>query len=197
MRLAIADPPYLPGPGRDPRGSLYYGPPNGTRDHFGQGRGQKGLQLIGGGHPEAALWNKKETHEALVQRLVADYDGWVIAMMPNNLADYLRWVPKATRVCVWAKTQSLPTGSRVKTDWEPVLLYIPEGRRERIKGLVVHDVLIATSPRNGFVGAKPREWTRWVLDMMGYDQDEDEVDDLFPGSGLVADEISQGVLPIE
>jgi hypothetical protein len=46
----------------------------------------------------------------------------------------------------------------------------------------------------GFAGAKPRAWTRWVLDMLGYDPDEDTVDDLFHGSGAVAAEIAQGVL---
>jgi len=43
-------------------------------------------------------------------------------------------------------------------------------------------------------GAKPRAWTRWVLDMLGYDPDVDTVDDLFGGSGAVTAEINQGTL---
>ena len=52
----------------------------------------------------------------------------------------------------------------------------------------------ACPPPQTFVGAKPRPWTRWVLDMLGYDQDADSVDDLFPGSGSVAWEIAQAVI---
>lgn len=44
-----------------------------------------------------------------------------------------------------------------------------------------------------FVGAKPAPWTRWVLDMLGY-QSGDTVADLFAGSGAVAAEVAQGVL---
>jgi hypothetical protein len=44
------------------------------------------------------------------------------------------------------------------------------------------------------MGAKPRAWTRWVLDMLGYDPESDTVDDLFPGSGAVSNELAQGVL---
>ena len=59
----------------------------------------------------------------------------------------------------------------------------------------VPDVLRAgVQNRRGFVGAKPPRWTRWVLDLLGYDAETDTVDDLFPGSGAVAAEISQGVL---
>lgn len=49
-------------------------------------------------------------------------------------------------------------------------------------------------PTSNGRGAKPRPWTRWVLDMLGYDQDADSVDDLFPGSGSVAWEIAQAVI---
>jgi len=51
-------------------------------------------------------------------------------------------------------------------------------------------------PRIDFHGAKPPAWTRWVLDALTYDPDADEVIDLFPGSGLVAQEVAQQILPI-
>lgn len=51
---------------------------------------------------------------------------------------------------------------------------------------MVPDVLTAAVPRVGFRGAKPEAWTFWVLDALGYDPFEDEVTDLFPGSGLVS-----------
>jgi hypothetical protein len=50
------------------------------------------------------------------------------------------------------------------------------------------DYLIANPKQNGFVGAKPDEWTHWVLDAMGYTEG-DIVDDLFLGSGAVSEAI--------
>jgi hypothetical protein len=44
------------------------------------------------------------------------------------------------------------------------------------------------------MGAKPQAWTRWVLDMLGYNPETDTVDDLFPGSGAIQKELNQGVL---
>ena len=74
-----------------------------------------------------------------------------------------------------------------------MLVYVPDERRARTTGPVVTDTFTAAPPQT-FVGAKPRAWTRWVLDMLGYDPDADTVFDLFPGSGLVSAEIAHGVL---
>ena len=68
--------------------------------------------------------------------------------------------------------------------WEAVILRQPDARRAYGTGHATGDVLSAPHPMSGFVGAKPAAWTRWVLDMLGY-QPGDEVDDLFPGSGAV------------
>lgn len=109
----------------------------------------------------------------------------------NNLRHYLAWVPNDTRVCAWHKPRSVPTGSRITPSWEPVLAYVPHGRRGR-GSLQMTDVLTAPPPQT-FVGAKPSRWTRWVLDLLGYSEG-DTVDDLFPGSGAVERELAQGVL---
>lgn len=70
--------------------------------------------------------------------------------------------------------------------WEPVVLYVPRSRRDRATGLRVRDLLVAPVRRQGFLGSKPPEWTRWVLDMLGYDPATDELVDVFTGSGAVA-----------
>ena len=64
----------------------------------------------------------------------------------------------------------------------------------RLMGGQIPDLLTCPSPRVGFAGAKPPQWTRWVLDMLGYDAETDVVTDVFPGSGMVAAAIAQGVL---
>jgi hypothetical protein len=78
--------------------------------------------------------------------------------------------------------------------WEPVIFYPPVGRRSNRGVGMVPDVLTAPAPR-GFVGAKPPEWVRWVLDALSYDEDSDRIYDLFPGSGGVLDALGQQRIP--
>ena len=55
------------------------------------------------------------------------------------------------------------------------------------------DALLLASPtrQRGVVGAKPARWTWWTLDCLGYEPGEDEVEDLFPGSGAVSEAIQE------
>lgn len=191
MKLCIADPPYLG------RGASLYGP-DAQRfpSHVADGRPGTRLQS-GDGNPAAAAWDDPMTHMDLVSDLLDRYDGWAIAMNPENLADYLQWVPVGTRIGAWVKPNPFPAG-HVTRSWEPVLMCIPtrSGRRATPQ---VRDSLVVAANSGGnhggtFIGAKPPAWTRWVLDMLGYDPETDTVDDLFAGSGAVANEIAQGVI---
>ena len=186
MRLAIADPPYLG------RAEVFYG----AQDVQLMNRnGNINRTYKADVHPEAHIWDTLEAHEELVHALMDNYDGWAIAMVPSSLRHYLQWVPERTRVAVWHDPRVMPTNTHPRRRWEPVLLYVPEGRRRVVDVTTpVGDVLTCPHPSGSFAGSKPPQWTRWVLDMMGYDQDTDEVDDLFGGSGAVSAEIAQGVL---
>jgi len=182
VRLAIADPPYL---GRADR---YYGDGGG----ISRGRG------VADRHPEAAEWDNPERHRQLVRDLHADFDAWAIAMSPHSLGVYLHGLELGSRtpyrVGAWIKPNfGVPSGSRIHTAWEPVLFYLPKERRTRHSGPTVPDFVAANAPNLGFMGAKPRAWTRWVLDVLGA-TDDDTVVDVFPGSGSVAAELAQGVL---
>lgn len=186
MRLAIADPPYLG------RAVMFYGERS-TKD-FNVG-GRINPTFKADVHPDAERWDDPATHEALVGDLVANYDGWAIAMLPDSLVHYLSWVPPRTRIAVWHDPRVMPTGAHPRRRWEPVLVHTPEGRRRVIDvDTPIGDVLTCVHPGGAFAGAKPPAWTRWVLDMLGYDAETDTVDDLFAGSGAVATEIAQGVL---
>lgn len=167
MRLAIADPPYL---GRSER-------------WYGTGRGSgRGLHKADT-HPEAGIWDDPAAHRDLVARLDRDFDGWAIAAASDTLPMYLAAAPSAT-VAIWHKRNGMPSGSRIINRWEPVILRVPDSRLSRSAGLMVGDVLDAPHRRSGFVGSKPPEWTAWILAMLGHHPD-DEVLDLFPGSGAV------------
>src|SRR5688500_3178182 len=177
MRLAIADPPYPPfigSGGRKNRASRWYG--TGQRS-----RTDKPADV----HPDAALWDDPATHRALIERLTADYDGFAIATSPDGLAAYGE-LPVGARIMAWVKPNAIPGSHRLRSMWEPVILFPPAGRRSNRGGVgAMPDVLTEPAPRRGFHGAKPEAWSRWVLAAMGFDPAADTVDDLFTGSGMV------------
>lgn len=187
MKLCIADPPYLG------RASEWYGARGLTTVARNKGVTYRPADF----HGDAEAWDQPHAHQQLVQRMIADYDGWAIAMAHDNLRSYLPWIPTnvPVRIGIWQKPV-LPGAARVLNSYEPVVVRIPEGRRSSVgaKGPHPKDCVGIKLERNGFTGSKPRAWTRWVLDMLGYDPEQDTVDDLFPGSGAVARELAQGVL---
>lgn len=196
MDLCIADPPYLG------RGARLYGPgSNGRVGAFGSGdaraaRGRGPSTLRTTEHPDAAEWDDPARHRALLAELDDRYDGWALAAAADSLAVLLDAAPTA-RVACWVKPGAVPGGVRLIAAWEPVLVRVPPGRNTRAPGAGVRDVLTCPAPNTGHVGAKPRAWTRWCLDLLGYRPDEDTVVDLFPGSGAVALEVAQTVLDLD
>lgn len=201
MRLAIADPPYPPifrerfdlvdGGSRvtvRSRATRWYG--EGPRSSTDSPRADV--------HPEAAKWDDLTEHRKLLLHLVENFDGWAIATTPDGLQAYFP-LPMNAQIMAWHKPTAMRGGGRIIERWEPVIVYVPEGRQTR-EGAGVSNVLTANAPRatskrKSFVGAKPPEWTRWVLAALGYDPAEDEVVDVFPGSGSVARALD-GMLPI-
>jgi hypothetical protein len=197
MRLAIADPPYPPrfserrdtpgGPlrvtGRS-RAVRWYGEPPGVlRKNPG---GTKAADF----HPAAADYDSLTVHRALIERLCDEYDGWAIATTPDSLGAY-HPLPISARVMAWTRTRPIPGGHRIVSAWEAVVVLPPESRRSRYSGPRMIDTLQTPVPNDvGFAGAKPPDWTRWVLEVMGVAAG-DTVDDLFPGSGSVGDEIGR------
>jgi hypothetical protein len=185
MRLAIADPPYPPFVGAG-------GIKNRASRWYGDGQ-RSSTDRPADSHPGAAEWDNPARHRRLLEEIAADYDAWAIATSPDGLAAY-GVLPIGTRIMAWVKPNAQPGAHRIGSKWEPVILFTPAGRRSNRGGVgMVSDVLIAPQP-GGFIGAKPPAWTRWVLDAMTHNPDEDTVDDLFPGSGSVAAALAQGVI---
>lgn len=182
MRLAIADPPYPPfvgSGGYKQRASRWYGD-----------RQRSVTDRPADNHPEAGEWDNPLRHRVLLEQLIADYDGWAIATAPDGIAAYGP-LPPACRIMAWVKPNAQPGAHRLRSLWEPVILYPPLARRSNRGGVgSVPDVLTAHI-RQGFRGEKPAEWVRWVLAAMTYDPATDLVDDLFPGSGAVTRELAR------
>lgn len=157
MRLAYADPPYL-----GKCGSMY------DHEHHGGG-----------------CWDEIETHRALIASL-AEYDGWVLSCGSNNLAEMLRYCPPGVRVGAWVKGWcSWKPNVYPAYAWEPVIF---RGGRKPGKGeqwLTARDwVNVNVTTGEPVRGAKPQLFCRWVFTLLGA-QPDDEMVDLFPGSGAV------------
>jgi len=158
MRFAYADPPYY----------------------------KQGKRLYGD-HPEAGVWDDKQGHFDLVDRLHIEYpDGWALSCNPADLVWLLPAVGDV-RVCAWVKTfhQIRPKCS-VQYAWEPLIL--AGGRTVPNRNPMVRDWLsCARSMRKGTIGAKPAAFHVWMLDLLGYDPATDTIADLFPGSNGLAE----------
>lgn len=178
MKLAIADPPYPPfvgSGGRKNRASRWYG------------TGQRSVKdQPADFHPEADHWDEPARHRQLLEELMDRFDGWAICTSPDGLAAY-GVLPIGARIMCWIKPNAIPGSHRLRSSWEPVILYPPKGRRSnRTPRGMMPDVHTAPMNPRTFIGAKPESYTHWVLDAFLYDPAEDHVTDMFPGSGAIA-----------
>jgi hypothetical protein len=126
-------------------------------------------------------------HVALVAALASGvYDGWALSTSSRSLGDVLSLIPgqwrKQIRVLAWVK----PIGGSdrclgLHSCWEPVII-VP-GRRRRPGQ---RDWLRAFPARGGgdLMGRKPLAFCTWLFACLGM-QPGDELDDLFPGTGIV------------
>lgn len=157
VTLAYADPPYLGCCG------LY--------DHY---HGDDGR-----------CWDDWETHAALFVRL-RQYDGWVLHCSSPSLQvmlDISR--PDDYRVMPWVKPfAAFRANVPVAYAWEPVL--VKPARKPEVSGrMVMRDYISEPiTLERGTIGAKPERVCLWAFECMGARPD-DELVDLFPGSGAV------------
>lgn len=184
MKLAIADPPYLG------RASTWYG--SSIR--------KSQLGAIHGGtakinykpadyHPEAHLWDDIQTHKTLIKQLESDYDGFALCLAHDNLQQLLPLFSVKVKVCIWHKW-TLPSRSCISNTYEPVIVKVPDSRKGAIKGLTTPDLMTYQKREGmGFAGRKPKAFIYWLLDLLQY-QENDQVDDLFNGSGAVIDALN-------
>jgi hypothetical protein len=158
MRVAYADPPY-PGCAR-----LYRGQP----DYAGE-----------------------VDHADLVYRLLTEYDGYCLHTSSVALADVLHRFqlevgPKdMPRVMAWVKPfAAFKRNVSVAYAWEPVLVHA--ARKPVVKpGMTYRDWLAEPiTLKRGLTGAKPEWVCRWLFEVMGCEPDDD-LDDLYPGTGAV------------
>lgn len=123
-------------------------------------------------------------HGALIASLESSsYDGWALSAAANTLRALLPLCPPGARVCPWVK----PIGASSRTRglhncWEPLIVVRGRARRPGVR-----DWLSAQPARGGgtLMGRKPIAFCSWLFDCLGM-LPGDELDDLYPGSGVVS-----------
>lgn len=158
MKVAYADPPYL-----------------GLAQEF-----------YGHLHPEAAEYDKPETHKLLIERLSDEYDAWALSLHTPVLRTMLNFCPDDVRVMAWVKgfASYKPGNKQAQWAWEPVIVRggRPQGKRLHC----VRDWVQESAPlQKSLRGAKPRRFCFWLFEVLNLEP-EDEFHDLFPGSGAVS-----------
>lgn len=169
MKIAYADPPY----------------PGQSAKHYGN-------------HPD---FDGEVDHGQLARDL-REYDGWVLHTSTPALY-YVQSLLAATgelsmnpgtfrtgtyRVMAWVKPfAAYKRNVKVAYTWEPVLVKAARpAMPNRIDGITSRDYIAEPiTMKKGLTGVKPERMCWWAFEVVGA-APEDELHDLFPGSGAVA-----------
>lgn len=156
MRMAYADPPYF-----------------GCGKHYAAH------------HPNALDWDRIETHKALIDRLMDEFrDGWAMSLSSTSLHVLLPLCPTDVRISAWVKPFAVfKPNVNPAYAWEPVIW---RGGRPRTREQdTARDWVAANiTLQRGLVGAKPRDFCVWVLQLLNVEKG-DEFVDLFPGTSAM------------
>ena len=132
-------------------------------------------------------YNSEEVdHAELIQKLMRDFpDGWALSCSSPSLKTILNLCPDNVRVMAWVKPFcSFKPNVNPAYAWESVIVY--GGRKRGRDKPTVRDFISANiTLKKGVHGAKPKEFCFWLFEVLGIEK-EDELIDLFVGSGIVS-----------
>lgn len=133
-------------------------------------------------HPDFA---GEVDHVALIASLNANYDGWILHTHVPGLKVILPLLPPEARVMAWVKGfAAFKRNVPVAYAWEPVIVK-PARKPVVSKRLVMRDwIECPITLKRGLCGAKPEKVCHWAFEVVG-GRPEDELVDLFPGTGAV------------
>ena len=145
-------------------------------------------------HPHAADWDIAANHGDLMEHMDQCYDGWALSLSSPSLRELLPLAPDGARIAAWVKPfAAYKANVRIAYTWEPVIF--KPGRDSSKDGAPVGRDYLAEpiTLQKGLTGAKPARFCRWIADLLGY-LEGDQLVDIFPGTGVMARVLAQGVL---
>jgi hypothetical protein len=130
-------------------------------------------------------------HQALVNRLEVEYDGWILHTSSTALSHVLDCLEKphmGFRVMAWVKPfAAFKRNVSVAYAWEPVI--VRSARKPTVRkgmGFTYRDWLDESiTLKRGLTGTKPERVCHWLFEAVGAEP-HDELDDMFPGTGAVS-----------
>ena len=127
-------------------------------------------------------------HRLLIAHLCDEFpDGWALSCSSPSLRELLPLCPADVRVGAWVKPfASFKAGVNPGYAWEPVVFHGGRQPRARDEATVRDWCSVSITLERGVPGAKPMAFCFWIFQMLGL-QPDDELCDLFPGSGAIAD----------
>lgn len=129
--------------------------------------------------------NTEVDHVALIAQL-QEYDGWALSTNEQSLQHVLSLCPPGLRVLAWCRPNTWPARPNPLYAWEPVIMH--PVRTERVRARSYMEGFAPTGflqSRRGFAGAKTEQFASWLFECLGADGEEDTLDDLFPGTGVI------------
>lgn len=123
-------------------------------------------------------------HTVLLGQLVG-FDGWLLHTSSVALRDILPLCPPEARLMAWVKPfAAFKRNVSVAYAWEPVI--VKACRKPVVTGRIVMRDWVSENItlKKGLCGVKPEKVCLWAFEMLGL-QPEDELVDLFPGTGAV------------
>ncbi len=136
-------------------------------------------------HPDYA---GEVDHAQLIDRLQSEYQGWVLhaSATPHSMAILAPLVEKTgARWMTWVKGfAAFKRNVPVAYAWEPVIVK-PARKPVVSKRLVMRDwIQESITLKRGLTGANPEAVCHWAFEMVAA-RPEDDLHDMFPGSGAV------------
>ncbi len=164
MRFAYGDPPYI----------------GQAKKHYGH---------LGGSEVD---------HVALIAQLET-YDGWALSLTSSSLQQILAMCPNDVRIAAWVKPFcSWKPGINPAYTWEPIIW--KSARKRTREQPIVRDYVSSSISLRTFIkvehedgtttkeklpGRKPDAFCYWLFELLNIQQD-DSLDDLFPGTRSVS-----------
>lgn len=132
-------------------------------------------------------------HALLINRLISEFsDGWALSCSSPTLQYLLSLCPADVRVLAWVKPFAVfRPNVGLAYAWEPVIFR--GGRKITRSQPTIRDWVSANiTLKKGLVGAKPPAFCTWLLDVLNV-QKGDEVVDLYPGTGILTQVLSERI----